>query len=197
MNPYNLKLVIKSDYEHIVFAEVYAPLRVDTDSEAMTKEEIKKSAYAFMRKSKLDNIDINHNFEQSGCFVVESFIARPEDPDGFIEGSWVIGVKIDNEHVWDSILKGELNGFSFAAGSSRSVETTVQMDKVSNVVGKTESSLDGVLPQHIHEFDITFDDKGAIIPTETSKYFGHSHKIFKATATEISYEHAHRFDLRS
>ena len=46
----------------------------------MSREEIKKMAYGFMKKSALSQIDTNHNQQPNGCYVVESFIARDDEP---------------------------------------------------------------------------------------------------------------------
>lgn len=106
------KLVIKSEDRRLVYGEVYAPLHIDTDKEAMTASEIEKMAHNFLSRGLTNKIDIGHNLQESGSVIVESFIARKNDPDGFIEGSWVIGVLVP-EDVWPAVKNGELNGFSF------------------------------------------------------------------------------------
>ena len=72
---------VKED-ERLVFAEVYAPNRPDSDSEYMDAEGIKKMAYDFMQRMELDSVDSHHNNQLvPGCCVIESFIARKGDPD--------------------------------------------------------------------------------------------------------------------
>lgn len=68
-------------------------------------------AYGFLSKGITDSIDLNHDGLKSGAKVVESFIARENDPD-FIPGAWVIGVHVPDESTWNLIKGGELNGFS-------------------------------------------------------------------------------------
>ena len=162
--------------------------------DAMTSEEIKKSAYNFMREGRVNKIDLMHNFQESGSYVVESFIARKNDPDEFIEGSWVLGVKIESDDVWTKILKGEINGFSLAgSGDGKKVEEP--LDLTSYTKGETFKSMDGLLPEHSHNFELNTDKFGRVIKTETDETLGHTHVISKTTATHMAMEHSHRFDI--
>ena len=86
----------KCDEElQIVYGEVYAPGFPDSQGDFMTAESIREMAHEFMRKGLVDKIDLNHTQVESGCYVVESFIARDDDTV-FIPNSWVLGV-----HVYD------------------------------------------------------------------------------------------------
>lgn len=187
-------LVIKNEYERIVFGEVYSPLFVDSQMDAMTADEIKKSAYNFMREGRVNKIDLMHNFQETGSYVVESFIARKNDPDEFIEGSWVLGVKIESDEVWTKILKGEINGFSLA-GSGDGKRVDEPLDLTSYTKGETFKSMDGLLPEHQHNFELSTDKFGRVIKTETTEALGHIHTISKTTATDMVMEHSHRFDI--
>lgn len=185
------KLVIKSDEKRLVFGEVYAPLRVDTDNEAMTAEQIERMAHNFLAKGRLWKVDTSHNLKMSGCVVVESFIARKNDPDGFIEGSWVLGVKVLPDDLWSAVKSGELNGFSFyGMVEKRAMKAKVIATK--RLTGKTELSTDGSLPPHAHDVDMMFGENGAVIECETAEELGHTHKITQATATKASKDHSHR-----
>ena len=188
------KLVIKSEYERLVFGEVYAPRHADTYEDAMTSAEVKKAAYNFMKKMRNDRIDLMHNEEETGSYVVESFLARSGDPDGFIEGAWVVGVKVENDGIWNQIVKGEINGFSLS-GTATVNTRKVPVDHVTYASGTTELSMDALLPDHYHDFSIEFDEDGKILPTTTSDVLNHTHPILMATATEMAYDHAHRFIL--
>ena len=188
------KIKIKSEDKQIVFAEVYSPLHIDTDGEAMTADEIEKMAYKFISDGNIRKIDVGHINEESGSFIVESFIARKDDPDGFIEGSWVLGVKVDDPDLWVKIKSGELNGFSFQ-GTATPTPAKARVSVMQRMVGKTEQSFAGLLPPHYHDLEVVFTDKGVIVPTETSIVMNHSHRVAKATATESVLDHSHRLIL--
>lgn len=187
-------IVIKSEAERIVYAEVYSPLHVDTDGEAMTAEEICKMAHHFLSEGRTKSIDIQHNRKACGAYVVESFIARKADPDGFVLGSWVLGVKLPEGEIWDKVLKGELNGFSFY-GMVQKVPTRAEVIITRKMVGETEDSLDGVLPPHYHEVSLSFSTDGRLEEGKTGIALDHSHSIKRATATEMEWEHSHRLVL--
>lgn len=190
------KLVVKSESERFVMAEVYSPLQVDTSGDAMTAKEIRSMGHLFLMKGKTNKLDIQHDFEESGCLVAESFIARSDDPDGFVEGSWVLGFYVLPDELWAKVLKGELNGVSWAGEVGNKVSVLAEVKVSRKMAGVTEESLvDELLPRHAHKVMLFMTDSGALVPTETSVEMGHSHSIVQATATEPAFEHSHRMIL--
>lgn len=184
--------VIKSEEERIVIGEVYRPLDVDSCGDAMTSDEIKKMAYKFMLKGLQQNIDDTHDNTKTGCVVVESYIAKKDDPDGFAEGSWVIATKILNDDLWKKIKAGERNCYSFQADVA-----TIKIDSIITVPvsarGITEkSSENDILPPHDHEVELSFTDDGKLIRTSTSETLKHIHTVIKPSATEPNFSHSHR-----
>jgi len=186
------RIVIKSEEERLVYGEVYSPLHVDTDTEAMTKDEIRRMAHRFLMSGRVNKIDVAHNKKESGCLVAESFIAKKNDPDGFIEGSWVLGVYVLPDQLWEAVKKGELNGFSFG-GPANKVPAEVIVEVVRKMEGETELSMDGgLLPPHKHDVVLSFSEDGRIIAGQTEQALGHSHEVLRATSTEETLEHSHR-----
>lgn len=186
------KQVIKSDDEQIVFAVVYSPMEIDTDGEAATPYAIRQAAHKFLSSGKIDKIDLLHNGIETGSEVIESFVVRgDDDPDGFAKDDWVIGVKINDPDLWSAIKKGEINGFSLG-GSSIKVPATVIVSEIQSLAGITEKNTDSIIPEHFHELELSFDEKGKLLPTYTKEAMGHSHFVKALTATEIEGAHAHR-----
>ena len=187
------KLVTREDksWEQIVFAEILVPDTVNSYGDIYTRQGIIEFAHEFARTGYA--IDIDHDQKDvngTACYVVESFIAREGDPD-FIEGSWVLGVKVTSDELWAKILSGEINGFSY--------EATVFMDPVEftgtsgrNVVGETEPHPeDG----HTHTFALVLDEFSVPMAGGTSENNGHSHKIVSHTVTEVADGHNHRYQV--
>lgn len=173
--------------KRIVWAEVYSPDRPDSDKEFMRAPEIEKMAYGFMRSMKLDSVDSQHdNVLVDGCCVVESFIARKGDPD-FIEGSWVVGMHIDNDAMWAKVQKGEINGFSIEAMVIKETQT-IDMDIPPVLSGLTQKAED-----HTHDFLVAYSPEGVFMGGRTSLTNGHFHIIKRGTVTEDNDGHAHRF----
>ena len=188
------KIVKKNDEYQIVWGEVYTPFEVDTDGETISDEDLRKAAWEFIGNGKVDKIDIGHSFVESGCRVVESFIARKGDPD-FKEGAWVLGVWCPDE-VWELVKKGELNGFSLAASVEKSPRR-VLVEVAKQVVGETEKNSEpDIIPEHTHTFVVNFDKDGNIVYGKTDVVFDHFHEIKRGTVTESSAGHNHRFSVR-
>ncbi len=172
----------------IVFGQVYQPNKIDAKGWFMEPEEVEKMAHRYMRLSNLrDSIDTNHDNIPNGCYPVQSFIARKGDPD-YAEGSWVLGVKITSNEMWDKITSGEINAFSMEI-FVRKVPANVTYEVVTTQIGETEVAEDG----HKHYFVAEIDDNGWIIGGKTSVEAGHSHEITLNSVTDISNNHNHRF----
>ena len=177
-------------YNNIVMGEVYIPNVVDTDGETITAEDVEKMAHDFMKKGNISKIDINHDFNESGCVVVESFVARKGDPD-FEEGAWVMAVQCPDD-VFQKVLNGELNGFSFAGTSEEKKRARVLMEVSKTIVNTTMKNNDGVIPEHEHTFIAYFDREGQLIQGQTDELMDHYHEIKSGTTTEVSLGHSHR-----
>lgn len=177
------------DEQQLVFGEVYAPGFPDSQGDFMSAETIQDMAHEFLRKGLVNAIDMNHSRELTGCYVVESFIARSDDPL-FIPGSWVIGVKIPDPDIWSMVKSGELNGFSLD-GSAVRVDTTLEIEMPLVLAGETEEA-DG----HKHTFHVRFDAQGNFLGGATGPGpDGHVHRISRGTSTDDAEGHSHRFSF--
>lgn len=175
------------DEKRLVYSEVYAPMRPDSDKEFMRPVEIEKMAHSFMRSMKLDSVDSQHdNVLVDGCCVIESFIARKGDPD-FIEGAWVVGMHIDNDDMWGKVKKGEINGFSIEAMVIKDPQT-VEMEIPPVLSGLTQKAED-----HTHDFLVAYDKDGTFLGGKTSVVNDHFHTIKRGTITDDAAGHSHRF----
>lgn len=173
--------------KRLIWAEVYAPDRPDSDGEFMRAPEIEKMAYKFMKDKQLEAIDSQHaQVNEEGCCVVESFIARKGDPD-FIEGAWVVCIHVNNDDLWEKVEKGEINGLSMEAMVVRE-EQDVELEVPPILSGLTQKSED-----HEHEFLVSYSDEGTFKGGRTTTVNGHFHVIKRGTITEEADGHTHRF----
>lgn len=190
------KLVIKGDYERVVIGEVYIPGQEDAHGNIMTAEEIKKACYNFMKNERTHNIDFMHNEEPTGSYLVENFLARRDDPDGFIEGAWVAATKIESDEIWNKILKGEINCYSLSGNTALSTQTEV-VDRFAAASGYTHKNIDEMIPPHTHSYNIEFDEDNNVLPTKTELSLGHRHDISAYSVTEETFGHVHRYALEA
>ena len=181
-------------FEQVVMGEVLIPMVPNTWGDLYTKEAIVEFCYEFARQGY--GIDIDHDqvdVNGTHAYVVESFIARAGDPD-FIEGSWVVGMKIPDPETWQKVLTGELAGYSFEALCAME---PVYFQNLRNrqIVGVTEPDpVDG----HTHPYVVITDIFNRPIEGSTGETDGHVHKILTHTITEDAETssgdlHAHRF----
>lgn len=174
--------------KRMVYAEVYAPDRPDTDGEFMTAVEIEKMAHQFLRDGRTKFVDVQHKNETyDGVEVVESWVAKDGDPI-FIPGSWVVGVHIPNDELWQAVKSGELNGFSMESAVLRR-DADVEIE-IPEIVSGTTTKEDG----HTHLFFVKFDIEGQFLGGCTDAGpDGHVHQIIAGTKTEKVAGHSHRF----
>lgn len=179
----------KSDAaKQIVYGEVYSPGVLDSQGEFMSAENIEKMAHDFMRKGLIKAIDTEHDQNENGSTVVESFVARPGDPD-FAEASWVLGVHLPDDQ-WAAVQKGEINGFSMFGRSQREArQLEIEIPDDGIVKGLTASA--GEKP-HFHEYLVRFSPTGEFMGGEAVGS-DHTHRITKGTATDVAQGHSHRF----
>ena len=116
-------------------------------------------AYGFLSKGITDSIDINHDGQKCGACVVESFIARENDPD-FIPGSWVVGVHVPDVDQWELVKTGELNGFSME-GTGFKTPQIVDFNVPESLKGETLVDADD--DTHHHEFYVNYVSAAPII----------------------------------
>ena len=81
-------------------------------------ETIVQCAQMFLKKNMQHNHTYEHAFEIEGCTVVESWIVESEfDKSRHFgmnvpKGTWMLGVKVDDEGIWQKVKAEEIKGFS-------------------------------------------------------------------------------------
>ena len=184
----------KQDPIHkIVKGVVYTANDVDTDGETMTVDDVQKACWNFLAQRKEKNIDIQHDWQESGCYVVESYMTEKDDPN-FPENSWVMAVKCTDE-IFEKVVSGDLNGFSFGGYSEKFVQR-VMIEVAKQIIGETNENLNkDVIPSHKHTYIIWYDNDGKIVKGTTDTVEGHLHTISYGTATDKSVSHSHAVDI--
>lgn len=115
--------VLKTDEERrMVYGVVYAPNMVDSQGDFADRFEIERAAHAFLKAGRGQQVDRNHQFEAvDGAYVAESWITRGDDgyfSDG-LQDAWAVGIKIEDEALWNAVKAGEYSGLSLAGNAER------------------------------------------------------------------------------
>ena len=186
--------ITKTDKIHkVVKGIVYTAGDVDTDSETMSVDEVQKNCWNFLAQRKEKNIDIQHDWQESGCYVVESYLTEKNDPN-FPENSWVMAVKCTDE-IFEKVVNGELNGFSFGGYSNKFVQR-VMLEVAKQIIGETNENLNkDIIPAHKHTFILWYDNSGNLVKGHTDTVDGHMHNISYGTATDVAVSHSHGVDI--
>ena len=184
--------VDEDGYERLAFAEVVIPNTPNVYGDLHSKESVRQFAYGFMING--FGLDINHdnNNVSYGVRVVESFIARDDDPD-YVAGAWVVGIHVLDDSIWADILSGELNGYSYEALVSI-LPVDIVVPGVRNLIGVTLPDPDDA---HTHNFWVRLDANGRVIAGGTTMDHGHDHPIRNHTFTEHNEagNHRHRYSV--
>ena len=194
----NLRRKDGAEWERCVFAEVLIPDVPNVFGDLWSRAAIRECAYEFMRRGfgidvEHDNVDVNAAGALAlggGAYVIESFIVREGDPD-FIEGSWVIGMKVVDDDLWERILSNEINGYSYEATVSFLPAILADSDDGTRTGYTEPDPYDG----HRHAFAVLVDANNRPLSGGTDEVDGHSHTISTHTVTDETDGHSHRFNL--
>lgn len=180
------------EWQQVAWAEVLVPEVPNTYGDYYTREAIVEFRDGYMKSNYI--LDIEHDLvdvKNKDYYVVESFIARDDDPE-FVPGSWVLGIKVLSDSLWQDILAGEINGFSFEAlVAMEPIEWTYE-DEARIVYGVTEEDpFDG----HTHTFMVVLGPLNKVISGSTGVTDDHWHEIDTHTITKKSHGHTHRYQV--
>ncbi len=97
-------------------------------------ETIQKCAHQYLIKNLQHSHTLEHKFSIVGCTVVESWLVESEQDKsthlGFNlpVGTWVLGVKVQDDDVWQTVKDGVVKGFSIE-GMFNEVPTALAASK--------------------------------------------------------------------
>lgn len=184
------RIVAKDEALQLITAEVYLPNFPDAHGDFMTPEEIRKMAHRFLAAGRTGQVDVDHDNDTSrGMSVVESFIARKDDPL-FIPDSWVVTIHVADPATWSRVQKGEINGLSMQAEVFTREKVLDLPDIPEELAGTTLDGSKG--NQHSHGFNVRFDPDGNFQGGVTTITDGHRHEIKSRSVTEPGGEDGHR-----
>lgn len=122
--PEEVQIMKADDEKRIVYGVVLEPEEFDAEDDIVSVEEIEKAAHLFLKESR--KIKFRHKRIVKEVKPVESYIA-PQDmvfngPNGkqkVKKGTWVLGVHVDHDRLWDAVKSKQINAFSIGAKAYR------------------------------------------------------------------------------
>lgn len=114
------KLVFKEEFKErqIAFAPALVPGVIDKQGDVIDPITIEETAWKFLEE--FGEVDTDHDLKLGKGIVVESWVSKVEEeydrPDGETEtypkGTWMLGIKVPDEELWEKIKRGKYEGLS-------------------------------------------------------------------------------------
>lgn len=120
-----IRVCLEDNDRHLVYGPVLTPdvpiyRRTDEEEFYITfpKNVVEKMAHQYMEEGRLWSFTENHDSIADDTVVVESWVKMGKN-DKSVElgidvpdGTWMMGVHITNDELWNKVKNGELKGFS-------------------------------------------------------------------------------------
>lgn len=121
-----LQVFLESNDKHMCYGAALIPekdiYRNNGEQEfyiSFTKESIEKMSQDFMREYRQHEVKTDHDEIANEVCVVESWLVEDSYKDkanalgiNVPEGTWMVGMKVNNIETWERVKSGELKGFS-------------------------------------------------------------------------------------
>lgn len=116
-----------------------------------SKATIRQIAQVFAQKGFFNNTNIEHTLIPADSYIFQSYITDESKgisaPKGINvpDGSWIVGLKVLNDSVWQNIKDGSIKGFS-VEGIFRAIDTNTtinlsQNSELDNLINELESAV--------------------------------------------------------
>jgi len=109
---------------------------------------IEQTAQEFLKRNMHHNHTIQHEMPVNNLTVVESWVTMGAHDKsmnlGFDlpEGTWMIGVKVDDDKTWQAVKNGEVKGFSIEGWFAPMSETQVQEKDLEKLLAELAEQLE-------------------------------------------------------
>ena len=159
-----IQAFLESDERHMVYGAALIPdkdiYRNNGEQEfyiSFTKESIEKMSQEFMKEYRQNEVTLDHEEMANDITITESWLVEDSYKDkanalgiNVPEGTWMVGMKVNQIDVWERVKSGELKGFSvesmisleeFSKIDNNMIDTNEEMfwDKLKNILKDTFS----------------------------------------------------------
>ena len=187
------QVFLESNERHMVYGAALIPekdiYRNNGEQEfyiSFTKESIEKMSQDFMKEYRQHEVKTDHEDVANEVCVVESWLVEDSYKDkanalgiNVPEGTWMVGMKVNNIETWDRIKSGELKGFSVESmltleefskqnDNNMNIEANEMFwDKLINVLKETFSKKEEVVeePTEIEPTNVDLEEQPQAEPT--------------------------------
>ena len=188
------QVFLESNERHMLYGAALIPekdiYRNNGEQEfyiSFTKESIEKMSQDFMKEYRQHEVKTDHDEVANEVCVVESWLVEDSYKDkanalgiNVPEGTWMIGMKVNNIETWERVKSGELKGFSVESmltleefskqnDNNMNIETNDMnfWNKMKEVLAEVFSKKEEVVeePQEIEPTNIELEEQPQSEPT--------------------------------
>lgn len=117
--------VFKTEEERYVLGVVLAPETTDSQGDIYSADEVRKAAHDYMENA--GALGKQHREIVTGKLkILESYLAPADftvDEETIVKGTWIMGIRVIDNDLWDGIKKGDFTGFSIGGQAYRTPVT--------------------------------------------------------------------------
>lgn len=188
------QVFLESNERHMLYGAALIPekdiYRNNGEQEfyiSFTKESIEKMSQDFMKEYRQHEVKTDHEDVANEVCVVESWLVEDSYKDkanalgiNVPEGTWMVGMKVNNIETWERVKSGELKGFSVESmltleefskqnDNNMNIETNDMnfWNKMKEVLAEVFSKKEEVVeePQEIEPTNIELEEQPQAEPT--------------------------------
>lgn len=121
---HNVVKVLKTAEERYVLGIVLVPETRDSQGDIYSHDEVRKAAHAYMEHA--GNLGKQHGEIVTGKLkILENYLSPVEfvqDTETIAKGTWLMGIRVVDDDLWDDVKKGSFTGFSIGGAAHRTPE---------------------------------------------------------------------------
>ena len=152
------------------------------------KDAVRRLMTKFMKNHAQNNFTTDHMDFAQGLTVVESWIVDNVDNDkanalgleNFSEGSWIIGVKVDDDEMWQSVKEGRWCGFS--------VEAFCDLEEITKEIKNNKHNSDKIMAKKSVKMDEILENIKNIINDAIDNAEGQDAEVQEEVVEEAAEE---------
>jgi hypothetical protein len=119
-----IRRVFKTSEERYVLGVVLTPETVDSQGDIYSHDEVRKAAHDYMEHA--GALGKQHGEIVTGKLkILESYVSPADftiEEETVAKGTWLMGIRVVDDELWDGVKKGEFTGFSIGGQAYRKPE---------------------------------------------------------------------------
>lgn len=127
--------------------EIYREYEGEKFNIVFSAKTVREIAQIFMKKGLQTAMNIEHTAKEAKSYVFQSYIVDEKlgipAPRGLDlpDGTWIVGVKVDDEETWNDVKAGKVSGFSVEGFFNFNKTPLTIEDEILNLLDKLKTDI--------------------------------------------------------